>query len=324
MNTMKFFALAALSAFNTYATACCCVAPPGQPALIGNQNNIIVWNEDTKTEHFIRNASFDSAAKDIGFIAPSPNTPELAEVNPEAYRLLGEMKPVPPPDSEKAAVASLSESIPSTGIQVLQVVDVGRYEATSLKASDSGALASYLKTNGYTMTSGIQKWTEHYIQKNWVLTAFKVKDKNQKTLRMEAIRMSFKADKPFNPYYVPAENASKVGLLTLYFVSEGNYKPTVGNDEKGSWKEPKWTSDRSLGVTTKQLADHLKLEERAIPKNATVTYYESSFPDPDRDDLFFTRQSSTNPVSMGIPIAIFAALIAAQSQRRRKATALAN
>src|SRR5580692_3138180 len=58
----------------------CAVAPPRNGHVsIADETAIIVWDAATKTEHFIRRASFQTASKDFGFIVPTPSKPMLTE-----------------------------------------------------------------------------------------------------------------------------------------------------------------------------------------------------------------------------------------------------
>src|SRR6266850_284980 len=59
--------------------ACCPVPPSGKPVVNADQTVVILWDAATKTEHFIRQASFKSEADDFGFLVPSPTRPELDE-----------------------------------------------------------------------------------------------------------------------------------------------------------------------------------------------------------------------------------------------------
>ena len=52
-----------------------CAALARKPFAIASENAVIVWNEKTHTEHFIRTATFPSSADDIGFLVPTPSTP---------------------------------------------------------------------------------------------------------------------------------------------------------------------------------------------------------------------------------------------------------
>src|SRR3954451_5876569 len=70
------------------APACCPAPPPGKPVVNADQTVIIIWDAATKTQHFIRQASFKSAADDFGFLVPSPNEPELDESGNDAFPYL--------------------------------------------------------------------------------------------------------------------------------------------------------------------------------------------------------------------------------------------
>jgi hypothetical protein len=50
--------------------ACCPVPPSGKPVVNADQTVIMIWDAATKTQHFIRQASFKSAADDFGFLVP--------------------------------------------------------------------------------------------------------------------------------------------------------------------------------------------------------------------------------------------------------------
>jgi hypothetical protein len=46
---------------------------------------IIIWDEIHKVEHFIRQASILTQSPDIGFLVPTPQMPDLAEVSPNIF-----------------------------------------------------------------------------------------------------------------------------------------------------------------------------------------------------------------------------------------------
>jgi hypothetical protein len=67
------------------APACCPAPPSGKAVVNADQTVLIIWDAATKTEHFIRQASFKSEADDFGFLVPSPTQPELDESGNEAF-----------------------------------------------------------------------------------------------------------------------------------------------------------------------------------------------------------------------------------------------
>src|SRR5438874_9380028 len=70
------------------APACCPAPPSGKPVVNADQTVIMIWDADTKTQHFIRQASFKSEADDFGFLVPTPNQPVLDESGNDAFRFL--------------------------------------------------------------------------------------------------------------------------------------------------------------------------------------------------------------------------------------------
>jgi hypothetical protein len=71
------------------ASACCPAPPPGgKPVVNADQSVILIWDAKTKTQHFIRRASFQSEAADFGFLVPTPAKPELAESGDKAFAFL--------------------------------------------------------------------------------------------------------------------------------------------------------------------------------------------------------------------------------------------
>ena len=69
-------AAAMLSSLGASPTSACCPAPPsGKPVVNADQTVLMIWDGATKTQHFIRQASFKSEADDFGFLVPTPTQP---------------------------------------------------------------------------------------------------------------------------------------------------------------------------------------------------------------------------------------------------------
>src|SRR6516165_8241841 len=70
------------------APACCPAPPSGKPVVNADQTVILIWDAASKTQHFIRQASFQSEADDFGFLVPTPSQPVLDESGNEAFPYL--------------------------------------------------------------------------------------------------------------------------------------------------------------------------------------------------------------------------------------------
>ena len=201
--------------------------------MITGENAVIIWDESRKIEHFIRQADIRTSASDVGFIVPTPQTPELAEADSRIFLLATQMaKPRPIPEvvyetplealnrlihsgqvtmiftaiTEQLAYASFTRSV-----QVLQEQDVAGYHAVTLAADDVKALSLWLKENGYAIDPAAEAWLQPYIADKWKITAFKLvrqaPEAGTNFIRSKAIRMSFPTERPFFPYSEPGDTA---------------------------------------------------------------------------------------------------------------------
>src|SRR6185295_9313390 len=70
------------------AEGCASAFGIGRRVAIANESAIIIWDDESKTEHFIRRASFTTDAKDFGFLVPTPTQPELGDASDQAFQRL--------------------------------------------------------------------------------------------------------------------------------------------------------------------------------------------------------------------------------------------
>jgi hypothetical protein len=223
----------------------CAVAPrEGESVQIADESAIIVWDAASKTEHFIRRATFSSAAKDFGFLVPTPTKPELAVAGDEAFHALADLTAprvivqsaprqgggcgcgamMSPMSAGKANVAEPG------GVEVLESKRVAGKDAAVLQADDAGALAKWLKEHGYESSPAIAEWAAPYVKAKWKITAFKIAQDGDPakldtgkggpttakaagtlapapaadSVSTAALRMTFHTEHPFYPYREPS------------------------------------------------------------------------------------------------------------------------
>ena len=124
---------AALLAFVPMVSrACDVLTRNGLPVGVASEAAIIIWDERTHTEHFIRTANFDTKAQDIAFLVPTPSVPKLTAAKIDAIELLASIAlprnaaDAPKQDDKSAVIHSQT---------------VGGYEATVLSTAHSKARA---------------------------------------------------------------------------------------------------------------------------------------------------------------------------------------
>ena len=249
--------------------ACCPAYALGQDVRIADQKILIVWDPQTRTEHFIREAAFQKPKKvsvddgdgakqgsDFGFLVPSPSQPRVEEADSSVFGwLAGKIQPrievkdrwkVDPfpfllsPFALRASKESVDSQMlpPMSAVNVLELKKVAGYEVAVLKASDAGELTKWLQDNQYEVRPNLEEWSKPYVEKGWVITAFKY-DTSANRTEVGGVRMSFETDRPLFPYRVPKDQFSEEGRgnrLRVFVAGPGRASGTLGEgSERTAW-----------------------------------------------------------------------------------------
>jgi hypothetical protein len=332
-------ALAAFAAITPPAAACCPAPPPGKPAVNADQTVILVWDPATKTEHFVRRASFKAESADFGFLVPTPAQPELAESGDDAFPFFEkvtepEVRKVPAPASGGCAScagesksAAVMREPPPQNVKVLEEKAVAGFQAVVLEATSATALVGWLKERGYAFSPEVEAWAKPYVDGGWKITALRVaKDDAKKSdarVAAASLRLSFKTDAPLFPYREPdpkgAQALTREGrLLRFYFLSDARYD--------GSLVGATWTGKTAWAgpLTAEQRARALDLLRLPAGSAGPPSWYLTELEDPwpyrvHPSDLTFAR-SATQELVRRPPILEY---VSTDATGRRDGTALA-
>jgi hypothetical protein len=239
---------AAASPHAERAVACAVAPPRNKQVQIADETAIILWDPASKTEHFIRQASFSTDAQDFGFLVPTPSKPTLEEANRDAFSLLATItaprvvKQSRPSGgggcgcaAAKAPKGAAGKADPGA-VRVLDEKRVAGLDAAVLEADDAKALTKWLGDHGYQSSPALTDWLAPYIKDHWKVSAFKIArvegKKESGAVGTTALRMTFKTDRPFFPYREPAsqrdptkakwkgKDSPPSRLLRVYFLGE--------------------------------------------------------------------------------------------------------
>lgn len=307
------FLLSSLAAPST--PACCAVYPSGKPVVNADQTVILIWDAATKTQHFIRQASFKSEADDFGFLVPSPTQPELAESGNEAFPVLLKLTE---PETIKMRRPSggmgcgcagggltVKSAAPASAVRVLEEKMVAGFQAAVLETTSADALVSWLKDHGYAFSPEVKAWAEPYIAAGWKITALKVakgtEAEDSKKVSAAALRMTFKTDRPLFPYREPDPKgpAAALGasnrLLRIYFLADARYQGELTKDVP--WTGQVAWAGRLKSDDRKKVLDLLKLPETTGPADWWLTEFEDNWPYRAAPaDVSFTRAADQGTV----------------------------
>jgi len=291
------------------AQRCAEAFPQNKPVEIADESAIIIWDATTKTQHFIRRASFKTYGQDFGFLVPTPTKPTLAEAGDETFAKLTEI----------TAPRVVTQSAPSGGggcigcgmaapkgaspgiataesaVRVLDEQRVAGYDTATLEADDADSLAKWLEEHSYDISPRLKEWVRPYVNMHWKITAFKFAKKNadEPEVNSAAVRMTFHTERPIFPYREPASEAPKSEkplkerLLRVFFLSDKRMQGTLGDKGptwpgKTVWAKPLTAEQRDL------LLKQLKLAADTPPPSWWLTEFEDhSSPRPGTDDVYF-------------------------------------
>jgi hypothetical protein len=304
-----------------------------------DQTVIIIWDAATKTQHFIRKASFLGEADDFGFVVPSPTQPELNESGNEAFPYLHKLTEPetitrPAPISFGLGCAArppVGMGLAISDVRVLQEKQVAGFQAAVLEASSANALAGWLKDNGYEYSAAIEAWAKPYVEAGWKFTALKVvkdpQEKENKKVAAAALRMTFQTDRPLFPYREPdSKSASETlnarnRLLRIYFIAECRYRGELAKATRWTgqvaWANKLQASDR------KKTLELLNLPQTTGPAQWWLTEFEDNWPyrmapadlyfSPDADQRTVKREPNilyvSSPWPTDVTVYAFAAVL---------------
>ena len=292
----------------THPRCAACAAVTRDTSLVVNANQtvIILWDAKAKRQHFIRQASFKSDARDVGFIVPSPSRPELDESGDKTFRLL--LNLTAPQVSTSSGFSLGCSATPSVSAPVVvhERKRVAGFDAVVLTAETGATLNAWLRKNGYSYSRSLAAWAEPYITGRWFFTALKVAEQGAvakeetSTLDAAALRISFDTEQPLFPYREPDSTAAaaKLGvterLLRIYFIAD---RAHTGRFTDGSpWSGTvRWSGD--ISSSKKKLLRSLKLPENPGPEKWWLTEFEDQWPYRQaRGDVVFVPSKNQKPV----------------------------
>ncbi|MFO0547604.1 MAG: DUF2330 domain-containing protein [Polyangiaceae bacterium] len=232
---------------------------------------LIVHDPESRTEHFVREVAFRGGDQAFGFVVPTPSRPDVGHLAKSPFNALRESFGfAPPPQASNSFGSGASGNDTGAGVTVLEEKKVGSFTAFVLAADDAAGLSKWLTDNKFVSTSRTDAWLEHYVQMKFFYVAMRYdppkadkdkKDKTDKSVRAETIRISFKSPVPYYPYFepLPEENAPapEARLLELWVVSpRGQLLPVAAlTDENASTR---WVRPMRAGVAHTTAQDGLR------------------------------------------------------------------
>lgn len=311
--------LAGWAAFAGEAHACAPAPRHGDDVRITDEEAVIVWDADSHTEHFIRHARFDAsltggaAARDFGFLVPTPGLPTLTAAPESIFaELADETRPQVVEEDETGArfgclclgmrkSAPAAAPAPPEPVRIVSTQTVAGYDAVVLEADDPKALAGWLGAHGYEARPGLAEWLKPYVARKWKITAFRIAAAKEAgaqpraSVGTSAVRMTFTAAAPFFPYREPFEqrvDSAGPRSLRVYLVAGRRMSGGMGPGG-GAWPgEVEYARPLERVVPLSRA-----LPGELLPSAPWLTVFlDASSPREGSEDVYFAASPSENEV----------------------------
>lgn len=270
-------AVAALALAPVAALACLLAYDPNQPVKLVGEQALIVWDEATKTQHFIRQASFQGKAKSFGFVVPTPSVPKVSEADAKVFQMLRRHVDGALEKRRRARAGGVTEvsAMLSDSVRVIEEYQVGDYLARIIQASDGDAMLAWLQENGFENRPAMVPWFDHYTDKGWYFAALKfTREPDSTREETSALRITFQTDKPFYPYKMPSDTwpARHYRPMNVYFIA--NARATSKLSGSGKPWEAENEFDGPLGDDLRSQVQQLAaLRGQPMPSTPILTSF---------------------------------------------------
>ena len=184
------------------AAPCGAVAGDGAFVRLAAEKTLIVWDPETKTEHFVRLPLFEGDPKDFGFFVPTPVVPAVAKVDAAMFDELDRLVPNPE-KGDALGGAPRAAAAAAAPVVVEQTVRLDDFELVTLRATDTHALIGWLRAHEFASRPSLELWARRYVVRGWVLNAMRYAPQGPvkpRQVQTPAVRLSFAIETPFYPY----------------------------------------------------------------------------------------------------------------------------
>lgn len=199
------------------ASACACGAPaprPGQDVIVDKEHAILSWDGSKERIELLLDMLTD--AQDVGLIFPTPSPATVTAGDRQTFiDIEAAIQPRQVIKDEWWQVDQGDGAGGGAPPDILDQVQLGPVEATTLAASDATGLTEWLDANGYAIRDEIAVLLEEYVEKGWYFVALKLTSTVPLDGGLDPIRFTFDSDELVYPMAL-SKAATDVQLARLY------------------------------------------------------------------------------------------------------------
>jgi hypothetical protein len=203
------------------AAACACGAPapkPGQDVVVDKELAILSWDGSQERIELILDMLTES--DDVGLIFPTPAPATVSSGDRDTFaRIEDAIAPKEIVVDDWWATGGGDGSSAGAPPAVLDQVQLGPVQATTLAADDAAGLRDWLDANGYGIRPEIAEGLQDYVAKGWYFVALKLTGDAPLDGMLDPVRFTFDTERLVYPMAL-SKRAETVQQARLYIVQD--------------------------------------------------------------------------------------------------------
>jgi hypothetical protein len=297
----------------TPASACACGAPaprPGQDVIVDKEHAILSWDGEQERIELLLDMLTD--ADDTGLIFPTPAPATVTEGDRQTFLDIEEaIQPKEVIVDDWWAGDHGEGSGAGAPPVVLDQVQLGPVEATTLEASDTEGLTDWLDENGYAIRDEIAEGLADYVDRGWYFVALKLTSDAPLEGGLDPIRFTFDSDQLVYPMDL-SRHATSAQRARLYIFQDHRARVAGLDDPTPALpgEQTVWAGPAPAGLD--ELGSYLTVVDLAFDSPASQIPGDLVVVQAGDDEPLQPAYTVTRPVTVfGIPFGVVVILGAA-------------
>lgn len=163
-----------------------CIAIPREQArqpITLTEQRAFIWREGKK-EHMLLSVQYRGASDEFAWVVPVESRPKVEVEGGAPFTELRNLTRLVEPPTVGAAPSVSAARAPGGGVEVLERKEEGPYDLAVLRASDTGGLYDWLKSNGFKLDKNVRGALDSYVTRKFVFVAARMRsgEKNKEEL----------------------------------------------------------------------------------------------------------------------------------------------
>jgi len=286
------------------AAACACggVAPsPGSEVAVGEEHAIVSWRDGVEQIDLLLAVLSTDSEAGLVFPTPSPATVSLGDrADFEAIDRVTTPRRVEEYDwwSFGGAGAGSAGGAPP---EVLDVVQLGPIEATTLAASDTAGLETWLADNDYALAPAVTDLLGAYVDRGWYFVALKLTGDAPLDGGLDPLRFTFETDELVYPLEL-SRAATAPQTVRLFVFADHRQRVSFAGAGTPAASFTSWAAPVA-GTEVEAFGDYLTVFELYFSEPGSQILGDLEFVDTLTDETSGTEYTVVVPVGLlGIPL----------------------